>query len=53
MRVAATNPAAGKATGREQGGWRRRFGGTLTELAIWLPLAASAGHVVVFTAWTT
>ena len=25
----------------------------VTELAIWLPLVISAGHVVVFTAWTT
>src|SRR5882724_8795773 len=53
MPVAATHPAAGKAAGREQGVWRRRFGGALTGLAIWLPLTASAGHVVVFTAWTT
>src|SRR6266702_1055079 len=53
MRTAATHPAAGKAAGREQGVWRRRFGSALTGLAIWLPLAASAGHVVVFTAWTT
>src|SRR3984893_18745108 len=53
MPAAATNPAAGKVTGREQGVWRGRFGGALSELAIWLPLAASAGHVVVFTAWTT
>ena len=53
MGTAATHPAAGKAAGREQGGWRRRFGDALTGLAIWLPLIASAGHVVVFTAWTT
>jgi len=53
MRVAATTPAAGKAAGGPQGVWRRRFGDALTGLAIWLPLAASAGHVVVFTAWTT
>ena len=53
MRTAATHPAAGKAAGREQGVWRRRFGDALTGLAIWLPLIASAGHVVVFTAWTT
>ena len=52
MRVAATNPAAGKASGREQGVWRRRLGDALTGLAIWVPLVASAGHVVVFTAWT-
>jgi len=53
MGTAATHPAAGKAAGREQGVWRRRFGDALTGLAIWVPLVASAGHVVVFTAWTT
>jgi len=53
MGTAATHPAAGRAAGREQGVWRRRFGDALTGLAIWLPLIASAGHVVVFTAWTT
>jgi glucose/mannose transport system permease protein len=53
MGTAATHPAAGKAAGREQGVWRRRLGDALTGLAIWLPLIASAGHVVVFTAWTT
>ena len=53
MPAAATNPAASKAAGREQGVWRRRFGDALTGLAIWVPLVASAGHVVLFTAWTT
>jgi glucose/mannose transport system permease protein len=53
MRTGATHPAPKKAAGRAQGVWRRRFGGALTELAIWLPLVISAGHVVVFTAWTT
>ncbi len=53
MPVATTNPAARRAAGREQGVWRRRFGDALTGLAIWVPLVASAGHVVVFTAWTT
>ena len=53
MPVAATSPAARRAAGREQGVWRRRFGDALTGLAIWVPLVASAGHVVVFTAWTT
>ena len=53
MPAAATNPAAVRAAGREQGVWRRRFGDALTGLAIWVPLVASAGHVVVFTAWTT
>src|SRR3984893_15804444 len=46
-------PAAKQDVGREQGVWRRCFGGVLTELAIWLPLSIAAGHVVVFTAWTT
>ena len=49
----ATLPAGNKDAGRAQGTWRRRFGGVLTEFAIWLPLVISAGHVVVFTAWTT
>jgi glucose/mannose transport system permease protein len=53
MGTSATNPAARRAAGREQGVWRRRFGDALTGLAIWVPLVASAGHVVVFTAWTT
>src|SRR3984893_10192074 len=53
MRTRLTHPAARQATGREQGGWRRRCGGVLTELAIWLPLSIAAGHVVLFTAWTT
>jgi glucose/mannose transport system permease protein len=53
MRTAATHPAARKAAGGEQGVWRRRFGDALTGLAIWVPLVASAGHVVLFTAWTT
>jgi glucose/mannose transport system permease protein len=53
MGTAATHPAAGRAAGGAQGVWRRRFGDALTGLAIWLPLIASAGHVVVFTAWTT
>ena len=53
MRTGATHPAPKMAAGRAQGVWRRRFGDALTELAIWLPLVISAGHVVVFTAWTT
>ncbi len=53
MRTGLTLPAAKQDAGREQGVWRRRFGGVLTELAIWLPLSIAAGHVVVFTAWTT
>jgi glucose/mannose transport system permease protein len=41
--------------GREQaaGLWRRRLGDALTALAIWLPLLVAAGHVVVFTVWTS
>src|ERR1700749_2552526 len=31
-------------------GWARAV---LTQLAIWLPLLIAAGHVVLFTAWTT
>jgi glucose/mannose transport system permease protein len=38
---------------RATGVWRSRFGSVLTELAIWLPLSVAAGHVLVFTAWTT
>src|SRR5713226_8211976 len=53
MRTGLTLPAAKQDAGREQGVWRRRFGGVLTELAIWLPLSIAAGHVVLFTAWTT
>jgi glucose/mannose transport system permease protein len=33
--------------------WRGRLGNVLAELAIWLPLSITAGHVLVFTAWTT
>ncbi|WP_428486159.1 carbohydrate ABC transporter permease [Rhodopila sp.] len=33
--------------------WRARAGGVLTQLAILVPLAIAAGHVVLFTAWTT
>src|SRR6185437_3574603 len=32
---------------------RDRLGGILTQLAIWVPLVIAAGHVVLFTAWTT
>jgi glucose/mannose transport system permease protein len=53
MRTGATHPAGKQHAGREQGVWRRCFGGVLTELAIWLPLSIAAGHVVLFTAWTT
>src|SRR5258708_32500497 len=53
MRTGLALVAAKQDAGREQGGWRRRFGGVLTELAIWLPLSIAAGHVVLFTAWTT
>src|SRR6267378_2089187 len=53
MRTGLTLLAAKRDEGREQGVWRRRFGSILTELAIWLPLSIAAGHVVLFTAWTT
>lgn len=33
--------------------WRNRLGAVLTQLAIWPPLLIAAGHVLVFTAWTT
>ncbi len=32
---------------------RDRLGGVLAQLAIWIPLVIAAGHVVLFTAWTT
>src|SRR5260370_29289018 len=53
MRTGVARAGAKLDAGREQGVWRRRFGGVLTELAIWLPLSIAAGHVVLFTAWTT
>src|SRR5258705_4102013 len=53
MRTGLTPLAAKQDEGREQGVWRRRFGSILTELAIWLPLSIAAGHVVLFTPWTT
>jgi glucose/mannose transport system permease protein len=55
MRTAPAPPAGENNAGREQVAVvrRRRLGGVLTGLAIWVPLAIAAGHVVVFTAWTT
>jgi len=54
MPTALTLPAGERgAQKRAAGVWRDRFGRVLTELAIWLPLTITAGHVVVFTAWTT
>src|SRR5258707_1508387 len=53
MRTGLTPLAAKQDEGREQGVWRRRSSGILTELAIWLPLSIAAGHVVLFTAWTS
>jgi glucose/mannose transport system permease protein len=54
MPTALTLPAGERdAQKRTAGVWRDRFGRVLTELAIWLPLSITAGHVVVFTAWTT
>jgi glucose/mannose transport system permease protein len=47
----AREPFAGREHARRP--WRRRLGGALTEMAIWLPLLVAAGNVVVFTAWTT
>jgi glucose/mannose transport system permease protein len=47
----AREPSAGRQQATRP--WRRRLGGALTELAIWLPLLVAAGNVVVFTAWTT
>jgi glucose/mannose transport system permease protein len=32
---------------------RNRLGSVLTQLAIWVPLLIAAGHVVLFTVWTT
>jgi glucose/mannose transport system permease protein len=53
MRTALTLQA--RATRRKPGAgvWRDRLGNVLAQLAIWLPLSVTAGHVVVFTAWTT
>ncbi|MEJ0020045.1 MAG: sugar ABC transporter permease [Acetobacteraceae bacterium] len=42
---AARRPAAGV--------WRSRLGALLTPVAIWVPLLIAAGHVVLFTVWTT
>ena len=55
MRTALAPPAGEKNAGREQVAsvWRHRLSGVLTQLAIWLPLSIAAGHVVVFTLWTT
>ena len=55
MQTALTPPASEPAAGREQvtGLWRSRLGGVLTQLVIWLPLSIAAGHVVIFTLWTT
>jgi glucose/mannose transport system permease protein len=33
--------------------WRSRVGDLLAQVAIWVPLSLAAGHVVLFTAWTT
>src|SRR5438552_2892394 len=53
MRTGLVPVATRQGAAKGQGVWRRRFGGALTELAIWLPLSIAAGHVVLFTAWTT
>jgi glucose/mannose transport system permease protein len=55
MQTALTPPASGSDAGRGQvaGLWRSRLSGVLTQLVIWLPLSIAAGHVVIFTLWTT
>jgi glucose/mannose transport system permease protein len=55
MRTILPLPAREPNAGRQQVAdvWRRRISGVLTQFAIWLPLVVAAGHVVVFTVWTT
>ena len=55
MTMIPARQAREPSAGREQaaGLWRRRLGDALTALAIWLPLLVAAGHVVVFTVWTS
>ncbi len=38
---------------RRPGTWRNPVAALLTQLAIWVPVLIAAGHVVLFTAWTT
>lgn len=55
MTMIPARQAREPSAGREQaaGLWRLRLGDALTALAIWLPLLVAAGHVVVFTVWTS
>jgi glucose/mannose transport system permease protein len=55
MQPALTLRAREQGRGRTPlaGVWRDRLGNVLAQLAIWLPLSITAGHVLVFTAWTT
>jgi glucose/mannose transport system permease protein len=53
MRTALTLQARDTRKKPVAGVWRDRLGNVLAQLAIWLPLSITAGHVVVFTAWTT
>jgi glucose/mannose transport system permease protein len=53
MRTALTLQARDTRRKPVAGVWRDRLGNFLAQLAIWLPLSITAGHVVVFTAWTT
>ena len=55
MHPALTLRARERGTGRKPLAdvWRDRLGNVLAQLAIWLPLSITAGHVLVFTTWTT
>jgi glucose/mannose transport system permease protein len=55
MQPALTLRARERGRGRKPlaGVWRDRLGNVLAQLAIWLPLSITAGHVLVFTTWTT
>jgi glucose/mannose transport system permease protein len=53
MRTALTLQARDTRRKPVAGVWRDRLGNFLAQLAIWVPLSITAGHVVVFTAWTT
>jgi glucose/mannose transport system permease protein len=53
MRTALTLEARDTRRKPVAGVWRDRLAGVLAQLAIWVPLSITAGHVVVFTAWTT
>jgi glucose/mannose transport system permease protein len=55
MQPALTLRARERGRGRKPlaGVWRDHLGNVLAQLAIWLPLSITAGHVLVFTTWTT